>query len=290
MFNIRGIAEPKTVEEALDILDKNSDLTIISGGTDVLVKLHEGRMDDLNLISIKELNELEGISMLDNGDIEIGSKVTFTELFRSELINKHLGILSEAAVSMGGPQVRNIATIGGNVCNGAVSGDSAPTLFALDAKLKLRSKNKERIVPISEFYAGPGKVNIESNELLASIIIEKNNYENAEGNYIKFATRNAMDISIMGVSTIIKIKDNKFNDIRIALGVAGPTPIRCFQAEKLAENLDINDNNMKLIADKALESSRAIDFWNASKEYKDHLIDELVYRALNESVKRLGGK
>lgn len=290
MFNIRGIAEPKTVEEALDILDKNSDLTIISGGTDVLVKLHEGRMDDLNLISIKELNELEGISMLDNGDIEIGSKVTFTELFRSELINKHLGILSEAAVSMGGPQVRNIATIGGNVCNGAVSGDSAPTLFALDAKLKLRSKNKERIVPISEFYAGPGKVNIESNELLASIIIEKNNYENAEGNYIKFATRNAMDISIMGVSTIIKIKDNKFNDIRIALGVAGPTPIRCFEAEKLAENLDINDNNMKLIADKALESSRAIDFWNASKEYKDHLIDELVYRALNESVKRLGGK
>lgn len=290
MFNIRGIAEPKTVEEALDILDKNSDLTIISGGTDVLVKLHEGRMDDLNLISIKELNELEGISMLDNGDIEIGSKVTFTELFRSEIINKHLGILSEAAVSMGGPQVRNIATIGGNVCNGAVSGDSAPTLFALDAKLKLRSKNKERIVPISEFYAGPGKVNIESNELLASIIIEKNNYENAEGNYIKFATRNAMDISIMGVSTIIKIKDNKFNDIRIALGVAGPTPIRCFEAEKLAENLDVNDNNMKLIADKALESSRAIDFWNASKEYKDHLIDELVYRALNESVKRLGGK
>lgn len=290
MFNIRGIAEPKTVEEALDILDRNSDLTIISGGTDVLVKLHEGRMDDLNLISIKELNELEGISMLGNGDIEIGSKVTFTELFRSELINKHLGILSEAAVSMGGPQVRNIATIGGNVCNGAVSGDSAPTLFALNAKLKLRSKNKERIVPINEFYAGPGKVNIEANELLVSIIIEKNDYENAEGNYIKFATRNAMDISIMGVSTIIKIKDNKFNDIRIALGVAGPTPIRCFDAEKLAENLDVNDNNMKLIADKALESSRAIDFWNASKEYKDHLIDELVYRALNESVKRLGGK
>lgn len=173
MYDIRGVAEPKTVEEALEVLDKNSDLTIISGGTDVLVKLHEGRMENLDLVSIREIKELETISMLESGDIEIGSRASFTDIFRSEIINKHLGVLAEAAVSMGGPQIRNIATIGGNVCNGAVSGDSAPTLFALNTKLKLRSKNRERIVPISEFYAGPGIVNIESNELLLSLIIEK---------------------------------------------------------------------------------------------------------------------
>lgn len=290
MYDIRGVAEPKTIDEALEMLNNNSDLTIISGGTDVLVKLHEERMTNLNLLSIRELKELEQISMLDNGDIEIGSRVTFTEIFRSELINKYLAILSEAAVSMGGPQIRNIATIGGNICNGAVSGDSAPTLFALNAKLKIRSKGKERIVPIEEFYAGPGKVNIESNELLVSIIIEKSNYENAEGNYIKFATRNAMDISIMGVSVVIKVINNKFSDVRVALGVAGPVPLRCKKAENLAEGLEITDKNMKLIANEALKASRAIDFWNASKMYKDHLIDELVYRALSESVKRLGGK
>lgn len=290
MYDIRGVAEPKTVEEALEVLDKNSDLTIISGGTDVLVKLHEGRMENLDLVSIREIKELEAISMLENGDIEIGSRASFTDIFRSEIINKHLGVLAEAAVSMGGPQIRNIATIGGNVCNGAVSGDSAPTLFALNTKLKLRSKNRERIVPISEFYAGPGIVNIDSNELLLSLIIEKKDYENAKGNYIKFATRKAMDISIMGVSVVVKVKGNKFNDVRIALGVAGPTPIRCSEAEKLAENLEVNERNMKLIAHKALEASKAIDFWNASKAYKDHLIDELVYRALKESVKRLGGK
>lgn len=289
MYDIRGLVEPKTLEEALEILDKNSDLTIISGGTDVLVKLHEGRMKDLDIISIKEIQGLNEINLLENGDIEIGGAATFTDIFRSEIINEHLEILAEAAVSMGGPQVRNLATIGGNVCNGAVSGDSAPTLFALNAKLKLRSKNNERVVNIDDFYAGPGKVNIEANEILISIIIEKKDYQNSKGNYIKFATRNAMDISLMGVSVIVKIKDNEFEDVRIALGVAGPTPLRCIKAEILAKGLKVNDENIKLIAKESLKSSRAIDFWNASKEYKEHLIEELAYRGLNECINRIGG-
>ena len=261
MYDIRGIAEPKTLDEALNILNDNLDLTIIAGGTDVLVKLHESRMEDLDLLSIKDLEELKGIKLLSDGTIEIGSVVSFSDIFRDKLMNKELYILVEAAVSMGGPQVRNIATIGGNICNGAVSGDSAPTLFALNAKLKLRSKNSERIVAIEDFYAGPGRVNKEANEILVSILIEKKDYENLEGNYIKFATRKAMDISLMGVSVIVKTHNNKFSDVRVALGVAGPTPLRCKEAEHLSNGLEVNDENMKLIAKEALKSSRAIDFW-----------------------------
>ena len=290
MYDIRGIAEPKTLDEALNILNDNLDLTIIAGGTDVLVKLHESRMEDLDLLSIKDLDELKGIKLLSDGTIEIGSVVSFSDIFRDKLMNKELYILVEAAVSMGGPQVRNIATIGGNICNGAVSGDSAPTLFALNAKLKLRSKNSERIVAIEDFYAGPGRVNKKANEILVSILIEKKDYENLEGNYIKFATRKAMDISLMGVSVIVKVHNNKFEDVRIALGVAGPTPLRCKEAEHLSNGLEVNDENMKLIAKEALKSSRAIDFWNASKEYKENLIEELTYRGLQESIKRLGGQ
>ena len=290
MYDIRGIAEPKTLDEALNILNDNLDLTIIAGGTDVLVKLHESRMEDLDLLSIKDLEELKGIRLLSDGTIEIGSVVSFSDIFRDKLMNKELYILVEAAVSMGGPQVRNIATIGGNICNGAVSGDSAPTLFALNAKLKLRSKNSERIVAIEDFYAGPGRVNKKANEILVSILIEKKDYENLEGNYIKFATRKAMDISLMGVSVIVKVHNNKFEDVRIALGVAGPTPLRCKEAEHLSNGLEVNDENMKLIAKEALKSSRAIDFWNASKEYKENLIEELTYRGLQESIKRLGGQ
>ncbi|MGL5615985.1 MAG: xanthine dehydrogenase FAD-binding subunit XdhB [Sarcina sp.] len=290
MYDVTGYIEPKTLEEALNILDKEKDLTIISGGTDVLVKLHEGRMESINLLSIREISGLDDIKLLADGAIEIGARATFTDIFRNEIVNKYIDLLAEAAVSMGGPQIRNIATIGGNVCNGAVSGDSAPSLFALNAKLKLKSKNGERIIHIEEFYAGPGKVNREPNELLVSILIEKNDYENKKGNYIKFATRKAMDISLMGVSVIVEIEGNKFKEVRIALGVAGPTPLRCVIAEEFAKGLEVNDSNIRKIANEALKSSKAIDFWNASKEYKENLIEELSYRAINESIKKLGGK
>ncbi|MCR1933355.1 xanthine dehydrogenase FAD-binding subunit XdhB [Clostridium tepidum] len=286
MYDINEILEPKTLEEALELLSNRDDLTIIAGGTDVLVKLHEERFHSLNLISIRNIKNLNEIKILKDGSIEIGTLATFAEIFRSDIVNKNIPILAEAAVSMGGPQVRNMATIGGNVCNGAVSGDSAPSLFALNSKLKLKSKSGERIVKIEDFYTGPGQVAVRKNEMLISIIIEKEDYENNYGSYIKFSTRSAMDIALMGVAVLMEVKDNRIEDLRIALGVAGPTPIRCEIAEKESKNMEVTEENMKLIGKLALKSSKAIDFWNASKEFKNHLIEELTYRALKKSVER----
>ncbi len=286
MYDINEILEPKTLEEALNLLDEKDNLTIIAGGTDVLVKLHEERFKSLNLISIRDIEGLNEIKILEDESIEVGAMATFSDIFRSEIINKHIPILAEAAVSMGGPQIRNMATIGGNICNGAVSGDSAPTVFALNSKVKLKSKSGERILHVNDFYKGPGMTNIRKDEILVSIIIEKKDYENKYGNYIKFASRNAMDIALMGVAAVVEVKDGKFVDVRVALGVSGPVPIRCEIAECEAKGMEVNDENMKLLGKLALKSSRAIDFWNASKEYKEHLIDELTYRAIKESVER----
>lgn len=286
MYDINEILEPKTLEEALEMLSLRDNLTVIAGGTDVLVKLREEILNSLNLISIRNIDGLNKIKILKDGSIEIGAMTTFAEIFRNEIINKNISILSQAAVSMGGPQIRNMATIGGNICNGAVSGDSAPALFSLNSKLKLKSKTDERIVKIKDFYKGPGEVNIRKDELLISIIIEKKDYENKYGTYIKFANRNAMDIALMGVAVLVEVKNKKFKDLRIALGVAGPTPIRCEIAESKGKHMDITDENMKLIGNLALKSSKAIDFWNASKEFKENLIEELTYRALEESVER----
>lgn len=286
MYDINEILEPKTLEEALNLLDEKDNLTIIAGGTDVLVKLHEERFKSLNLISIRDIEGLNEIKILEDESIEVGAMATFSDIFRSEIINKHIPILAEAAVSMGGPQIRNMATIGGNICNGAVSGDSAPAVFALNSKVKLKSKSGERILSVKDFYKGPGMTNIRKDEILVSIIIEKKDYENKYGNYIKFASRNAMDIALMGVAALVEVKDGKFVDVRVALGVSGPVPIRCEIAECEAKGMEVNDENMKLLGKLALKSSRAIDFWNASKEYKEHLIDELTYRAIKESVER----
>ncbi|KGO15664.1 xanthine dehydrogenase FAD-binding subunit XdhB [Clostridium botulinum] len=286
MYDINEILEPKTLEEALELLSEHDNLTVIAGGTDVLVKLHEERFNSLNLISIRNIEGLNEIKIIEDGSIEIGAMATFSEIFRDDIVNKNIPILAEAAVSMGGPQIRNMATIGGSICNGAVSGDSAPSLFALNSKLRLKSKNGERIVEIKDFYIGPGQVSIRKDEILISIIIEKKDYENKYGNYIKFASRNAMDIALMGVAVLVEVKNKTFEDLRIALGVSGPTPIRCEIAEAEGKHMKVTDENIRLIGNLALKSSKAIDFWNASKEFKEHLIQELTYRGLKESVKR----
>ena len=151
MFDIKKIEEPKSIDEALEILSSNTNLKIISGGTDVLIKLHHGKINDAELLSINNLEPLRTIKILEDNTISIGATSTFSDIFRSEIINDNVPILSEAAVSMGGPQIRNMATVGGNICNGAVSADSAPAWFSLNAELKIRSLNNERIVRITEF-------------------------------------------------------------------------------------------------------------------------------------------
>ncbi len=285
MFDIKNIQEPRSVEEAVKILHENNNLKIISGGTDVLIKLHHGDMEEVELLSLKNLKELDFIKVLENDTIEIGSTTCFTNIYRNKIIKDFIPALGQGAISMGGPQIRNMATIGGNVCNGAVSADSAPSLFAFNAKLRLRSFQGERIVPIEEFYEGPGKVNIRKDEILISILIEKKDYEGVRGTYIKYSNRKAMDISMLSVCVVASVKENKFKDLRIALGVAGPTPIRCRDAEKYALGLENSEENINNIAQYAVKSASARDSWRASKAYREHLIKELTVRGIYEVTK-----
>ena len=284
MFDIKEIKEPKSLEEALKVLDSNTKLKIISGGTDVLIKLHHGKISDAELLSIKNLDTLRDIKILEDKTISIGANSTFSDIFRSEVINNNVPILSEAAVSMGGPQIRNMATIGGNVCNGAVSADSAPALFSLNAELKIKSLNNERIVKITEFYDGPGKVKIERNEILTEILIKEEDYKNKKGKYIKFANRKALDISMLGVALLYEIEDNIFKDLRVSLGVAAPTPIRCRTAENFAIGNNITNEVINKIAELARLDSNPRNSWRGSRDYRLHLISTLIKRILSDAL------
>ena len=123
--------------------------------------------------------------------------VTFTKAFKDPILRERIPILTQAAISMGGPQIRNIATIGGNVCNGATSADSASSLFALNAQLKVETAKGERMVSIRDFYLGPGKVALKPGEILTEILISPDDYQGFGGHYIKFAMREAMDIATL---------------------------------------------------------------------------------------------
>lgn len=280
MFDIKQVYEPMCLKSALEIYQNNPHLTIIAGGTDVLINLRHGKYEEVELLSLQKIKGLDEIKILEDGTIEIGALTTFTKIFRNDIINKHVPILAEAAVSMGGPQIRNIATIGGNICNGAVSADSAPALFTLNALLYLETANASRTIPITEFYAGPGRVKLQPGEILTKILITKDNYENFKGKYFKFSNRKAMDIAMIGVAVLLNTTDNKVNDLRIALGVSAPTPIRCQEAEKTSLGLELTEENMKRISELTILDAKPRDSWRGSKAYREHLIKVLTYRAL----------
>ncbi|MEG2934966.1 MAG: xanthine dehydrogenase FAD-binding subunit XdhB [Clostridium sp.] len=288
MFDIKNIIEPETLEEAIKLKGEKPELKVIAGGTDVLIKLRHGSLEGVELLSIKNLKELDFIKEHEERTIEIGAMSCFAKVHRSKLIEENLTALAEGAVSMGGPQIRNMATIGGNVCNGAVSADSVPSLFAFNAKIKLVSSKGERIVPITEFYEGPGKVKINEDELLVSILIDKKDYEGAKSNYIKYSNRKAMDISMLGVAAVAKVKDGKFEEVRIALGVAAPVPVRCLKAEAFALGKAATEETIKTIGEEAVKAAKARDSWRASKAYREHLIEELTVRALRKIVEESG--
>ncbi|MCB8814905.1 xanthine dehydrogenase FAD-binding subunit XdhB [Desulfosporosinus shakirovi] len=289
MYDIKGYYDAETVSEATLLLADNPNLKLIAGGTDVLIKMHGGQLEDAELLSLRKIKSLESISAAEDGTIVIGAMATFSMIFHNPMLKDLIPILTEAAISMGGPQIRNIATIGGNVCNGATSADSASSLFALNAHLKLQDKNGERVVPIREFYMGPGKVALNPGEILTEILIAPEDYKGFGGQYIKFAMREAMDIATLGVAVVCKVQSGNFDEVRIGLGVAGPTPLRCLEAEAYAKGKKITSETLAEIGKLAVKSAKARTSWRASKEYREHLVEELTQRALKIAVVNAGG-
>lgn len=289
MYNIIEYNEATSIEETLLLLESDCARKIVAGGTDVLINMYYNKLKEVKLVGIQRVKELKGINLKSDGSIVIGPLSTFTQILEDNVLKGKIPNLQEAAVSMGGPQIRNIATIGGNVCNGAPSADSAPTLLCLNAKVKVKSRSEEKIVPLENFYKGPGKVCLAPNEIVTAIIIDKEDYEGFSGKYIKFSKRKAMDLATLSVACMCELDGNKFSDVRIALGVAGPTPLRCKEAEDFARGKKYTDDVLIKIGQIALKFAKPRDSWRGSKEYREHLIETLVKRALEAAIKRSGG-
>ena len=289
MYDITGYYEVETVSEATALLAENPKLRLIAGGTDVLIKLHAGQIKDAELLSLRKIKALQGIRIAEDGTIVIGAMVTFTKAFKDPILRERVPILTQAAISMGGPQIRNIATIGGNVCNGATSADSASSLFALNAQLKLEDMFGERAVSIRDFYLGPGKVALKPGEILTEILISPDNYQGFGGHYIKFAMREAMDIATLAVAVVCKLQGQTFDEVRIGLGVAGPTPLRGLEAEAYAQGKDVSVETVAEIGKRAVHSAKARTSWRASKDYREHLVEQLVQRGLKIAIVNAGG-
>ena len=291
MYDIKALYEAQSVGEAVSLRLEHPDAHIIAGGSDVLIKMREGKLAGCELISIYGIDALRGVTMEDDGTIRIGSLTSFSHITKSPIIQEHINVLGEAVDQVGGPQIRNIGTIGGNTCNGVTSADSASTLLAWDAIVELTGKDGVRRLPIRDFYIKAGVVDLHPDEIQTAILIPKEAYAGYQGHYIKYAMRNAMDIATTGCSVNVKLSADKktMEDVRIAYGVAGPVPMRCPTAEALAKGKAVSAEVVDAFGQAVLEDINPRDSWRASKAFRQHIAVELAKRALQKSIELAGG-
>jgi len=280
MYDIKALYEAESVDDACRLLKEHPGSQVIAGGSDVLVQVREGKRAGKELVSIYMLDELRGICLDADENIRIGSLTSFSHITKNPIIQKYINVLGEAVDQIGGPQIRNIGTIGGET-----------SLFAWDAQVEIAGEGYRRVVPINEFYIKAGTVALKEGEIQTAIIIPKKAYEGYKGHYIKYAMREAMDIATTGCSVNVKLSADKkiFEDVRIAYGVAGPIPMRVFSAENFLRGKEVNDENMEAFSQKVLDDINPRDSWRASKAFRCHIGVVMAKRACEKAVKQAGG-
>ena len=291
MYDMKALYEAKSVQDAVALRLAHPQAQIIAGGSDVLVQMREGKRAGAELISIFGLDELRGVTLEEDGTLRIGSLTSFSHITKDPLIQKYINVLGQAVDQVGGPQIRNIGTIGGNTCNGVTSADSASTLHAYEAIVELTGPDGVRREPIGEFYITAGTVDIRPGEIQTAILIPRESYENTYGHYIKYAMRSAMDIATLGTSVNLRLSADKrcVERARIAFGVAGPVPLRARTAEAVANGQLLTEELAERFAQAVREDIQPRDSWRAAKDFRMHIAVESAKRAFLEAAKLAGG-
>jgi len=276
--------EPKILKEAVRLLVKyKRGARLLAGGTDLMIEMKGGYVKPKYMINLKKIKGLDKISFGKKEGLSIGALVTWSTLLSSKPIHQYYPILRETASLIGCPQIRNIGTIGGNICHASPSADSAPALMIYEAQCVVAGPGRERIIPIEEIFAGVQKISLKQGEILTGFHIPTPETE-SKGCYLKFSPRKAMDLPIVGVGVLVRTSNGTFQDVRIALGAVAPTPIRAKKAERFLSGKTIDDDTIRKAAEEAANESKPITDMRASREYRLGLVKELTYRAIKQSI------
>jgi xanthine dehydrogenase FAD-binding subunit len=257
------------------------DVVALAGGTDMLVRLHDRLTKPWpKLLILENVQQLHKITATKTA-ISIGPLTTFTEIEDSSLLRKHATQLVMAAALAGSCQIRNRATIGGNIANGSPAGDTIPPLYVLGAVLELSSAKRKRSVPIEKFFIGPGKTVLNNNELITAIKIPR---LTNHGFFMRLATRRALAISKVSVAANIIIKKSKIESAKIALGAVAPTVIRATRTEDYLVGKEITDEIIKEAANIIKDEARPIDDIRSLAIYRKEMVGVLLARGLESIV------
>ncbi len=282
--------EPKTIEEVCSLLAKYKDKArVIAGGTDLLVSMKGREISPQYIINIKAIPNLDGINYSQKDGLVIGAMTTLAAIESSPIIGERFAILSSAAHQTGSPHIRNIGTIGGNLCNAAPSADMAPSLIGLGAKAKIKGLKGERIVTVEEFFLGPGVSVLKAGEILTEIQVP-NPPPHTRGVYLKLPARTAIDIAVVGVAVVVTLDTKGINiaDAKIVLGAVASTPIRARQAEDIIKGKALDDELIQKAAQAAADEAKPISDVRGSASYRKEMVKVLTNRALKQATTQEG--
>ncbi|HEX9264435.1 MAG TPA: xanthine dehydrogenase family protein subunit M [Candidatus Binatia bacterium] len=274
--------QPMTLQEASRLLkDNGPGGRLLAGGTDLVIAMKEKALLPKYVVDLKRIPGLAGIRENSNGGITLGALTTMREIEISPLITKKYPFLAQSAAEVGSIQIRNRATIGGNMANATPSADTAPALIALNATAKIAGATGERSINLEEFFKGPGQTVMSAEEILTEITIPKTG-PRLVGEYIKFSPREMMDLAYVGVAVAYNLgeKDKKCDGVRILLGAVAPTPIRAKRAEAALEAQVLTEELAEKIGAIAAEEAKPISDVRSSAEYRRAMVGAMTKRAL----------
>jgi carbon-monoxide dehydrogenase medium subunit len=256
----------------------------MAGGTDVLADLKQGLITTRNLVSLSGIEELKRIERNKDG-LWIGALVTPNQLADAEVIRGMFTGLSDAAASMAGMQIRNLATLGGNLCSAVPSADLPPSLLTMEAEVLLSVHDGERRLPLKDFFLGPRKTGLRKGEILTAVYIP--DLPPGTGTaYKKFQLRGASALAVVGGAARLTLRDRKIEKARVAIGAAAPTPLLIDEVSVFLEGKEPTEKNFHHAGTLAGKSVRPITDLRGSEEYRRDLAEVLAVRALKSALER----
>ena len=274
--------QPTTLQEASQLLKENGPGgRFLAGGTDLVIAIKEKGLLPKYIVDLKRVPGLTGIREHSDGTITLGALTTMYEIETSPLIKTKFHFLAQSAAEVGSIQIRNRATIGGNMSNATPSADTAPALIALNASAKISGATGERSISLEEFFVGPGQTVMSADEILTEITIPKT-APRVAGEYIKFSPREMMDLAYVGVAVayVVDEQDKKCHGVRIVLGAVAPTPMRAKRAEAALEGQLLSEPLAEKAGQIAAEEAKPISDVRSSADYRRAMVGAMTKRAL----------
>ncbi len=284
---IKEYLRPASLKVTLDLLTSYSgSAKILAGGTDLLIQQAIESSPEIIAISLKDVEDLRQIEKTAEGDLFVGAMVKHAEVAQSPLVNQYFPALAKASHWVGSPSIRNLATIGGNICNASPSADTAPPLLGYDAKAIIVRPSGEKAIDIEDFFTGPSTNVLNRREILKGFLLTPKPGWVAD--YEKLGLRKAMEIAIVNVCVSLGMGGHKrCSGIRIALGAVAPTPIRAKKAESILKDKKVTPGLILECAEAAVEETKPISDIRASADYRRKMVHFLVEKMVS-ALARVG--